>query len=213
MRRRIPVVAVTVLVIIAFGVVYSLGIVPQRRYTNADFNIATYHSRVDKDGDGLDDQADILRSARDYLATQPKYQSQYYVSGYPDDDHGVCTDVVAFALRGAGYNLMELVAEDIRAYPGAYDIDVPDAKIDFRRVKNLAVYFRRHAQSLTTDLRQISEWQGGDIVIFPDHIGIVSDRRNREGVPYLLHHYSPVQMTYEEDVLSKYEIIGHYRMS
>lgn len=208
--------AFTALIIIILGLFYGLNIIPHRAYSDADFGIEPYLSQVDQDGDGLDDQTDILVSARGYLATNPVYQSKYYAGGYPDDGYGVCTDVVAQALMGAGYDLMELVDQDIHDSPESYDVDIPDKNIDFRRVKNLQVYFRRHAQILSTNPRQFTEWHGGDIVVFRDHIGIVSDHRNKNGVPFLIHHYSPLQATYEEDVLESYsaeDIIGHYRIS
>ena len=90
---------------------------PVRARENADFQIADLHSQVDMDGDGIDDQTDILQGARDYIATRPVYQSKYYASGYPDDQYGVCTDVVARALLSAGYDLKELVRADIAAAP------------------------------------------------------------------------------------------------
>ena len=67
-----------------------------------------------KDKDGIDDQTDILNNARDYIKTKPKYKSKYYTTGYPNDEYGVCTDVVAFALKNAGYDLMNLVNEQIK---------------------------------------------------------------------------------------------------
>jgi hypothetical protein len=148
----------------------------ERPEVNTEISIAQVHSDVDKDGDGIDDQVDILEGALAYVATKPKYKSKYYETGYPDDNYGVCTDVVANALKSAGYDLMELVQNDIAENPGDYDIDEPDPNIDFRRVKNLKVYFSHTAESLTTDISQIEEWQGGDIVIFKKHIGIISDR-------------------------------------
>lgn len=218
-RTRISfgiVLALTFLIVLAAALLYYFNFLPHRQYTNADFNIVTYESHRDADDDGVDDQTDILQSARAYLATNPQYKSAYYASGYPDDGYGVCTDVIAFALKGAGYDLRELVAADIEQAPAAYNIETPDANIDFRRVANLAVFFSRRAESLTTDRSQIAEWQGGDIVIFSDHIALVSDHRNRHGVPFLLHHYSPFQVTYEEDVLENYaqaDIVGHYRVN
>ena len=47
------------------------------------------------------------------ISKNPKYKSKYYETGYPNDEYGVCTDVVAFGLKDAGYDLMELVNEDI----------------------------------------------------------------------------------------------------
>ena len=67
---------------------------------------------------------------------------------------------------------------------------------------------------LTTDVGDVAEWRGGDIVLYRGHVGIVSDRRNAEGVPYLIHHSGPFQLSYEEDKLQSYgRIIGHYRLS
>ena len=77
-------------------------------------NIEAYKSNIDKDNDGIDDQTDILNNANNYIKTNPKYKSKYYNTGYPNDEYGVCTDVVAFALKDAGYDLMVLVNEDIK---------------------------------------------------------------------------------------------------
>ena len=47
-----------------------------------------------------------------------------------------------------------------------------------------------------------------------DHIGIVSDHRNQNGVPYIIHHNGPWQDRYEQDILEeRTNIIAHYRMS
>lgn len=174
--------------------------------------IAQYHSSLDKDGDGIDDQVDILEGAIAYVNTHPKYKSAYYAGGYSNDGYGVCTDVVAYALKAAGYDLMELVSADIAMHADVYDIEVADKNIDFRRVKNLCVFFNLNAECLTTDLKDIKSWQGGDIVIFNNHIAIVSDRRNQDGIPYVIHHANPFQKTYEEDILEKHDDIrGHYR--
>lgn len=175
--------------------------------------VPIYTSPHDRDGDGLDDQADILAGALNYVATRPRYRSAYCPSGYPDDGYGVCADVVAFALRDAGYDLQSLVAVDVAASPGAYGIEDPDSAIDFRRVRNLRVYCERHAQSLTCDTDDIEAWHGGDIVVYDGHIGIVSDRRDARGMSFLIHHASPFQLAYEEDRLDSYgTIIGRYRM-
>ena len=155
----------SVLIIAALYVLYCFNYIPHKKYTNADFNIEAYKSNIDKDNDGIDDQTDILNNANNYIKTNPKYKSKYYNTGYPDDEYGVCTDVVAFALKDAGYDLMVLVNEDIKNNKELYDIDAVDKNIDFRRVKNLKVYFDNNAISLTTEINEIEEWQGGDIVV------------------------------------------------
>lgn len=196
------------------SLLYRYNYIPHRKYDGGHFGIPPYVSTTDKDGDGIDDQTDILASARAYIATKPQYKSKYYETGYPDDGYGVCTDVVAYALLGAGYDLQALVNEDILLHPDAYGITKPDMNIDFRRVRNLKVFFENSTNSLTTDVYNIEAWQGGDIVIFEKHIGIVSDKRNKNGVPFVLHNANPVQADYEEDILETWgRIVGHYRVS
>ncbi len=155
----------------------------------------------------------LLDAALAYTETRPKYKSAYYASGYPDDGYGTCVDVIGIALRDCGYDLQQRVDDDIRAHPERYDIDVPDRNIDFRRVRNLRAYFAANAEVLTTDVHDIESWQAGDIVIFADHIGMISDRRNRNGIPYVIHHANPLQQRYEEDILEKYsDITLHCRV-
>ena len=215
--KKNTLIILTLAIIIAIFISYILYIynyIPHKKYSNKDFNIKTYTSRIDKDNDGVDDQTDILNNVKDYIKKQPKYKSKYYDTGYPNDKYGVCTDVVAFGLKGAGYDLMELVNEDIKNNKDLYNIDTIDKNIDFRRGKNLKIYFERNTISLTTDPKKIEEWQAGDIVIFKKHIGIVSDKRNKRGVPFIIHHANPYQRYYEEDILEyRNDIVGHYRVS
>lgn len=202
-----------ILVIITSYLLYFLRVLPPIPFSNEYFGIEPFISNIDKDQDGMDDQSDIVNNVYAYIETKPKYKSKYYEGGYPNDEYGVCTDLVAIALKNAGYDLMELVNLDILNHPDDYDIEIIDKNIDFRRVRNLMIYFENHAISLTTDINDIDEWHGGDIVIFKEHIGIISSKRNFKGIPLLIHHGNPFQIRYEEDVLERYEILGHYRIS
>ena len=98
--KKVLVIVFIISIILILGILI-LNIPKKEEYANSDFNIATYISSIDKDGDGIDDQTEILDNAKQYVKTKPKYQSKYYASGYPDDEYGVCTDVVAFALKDA----------------------------------------------------------------------------------------------------------------
>ena len=213
--KKILIGGIILFIIIYLGInLYRLNYLPHKKYSNEYFAIETYHSMIDKDQDGIDDQTDILKNVREYIQTKPKYKSKYYDGGYPNDSYGVCTDVVAFGLKGAGYDLMELVFEDVKEHRDWYLIEVIDKNIDFRRVRNLKVYFEKHAISLTKDIEEIEQWQGGDIVIFENHIGIISDKRNKKGIPFVIHHAGIYQREYEEDILSsRKDIVGHYRIS
>ena len=218
MKKILIMFSIASIVIIASVIVfiYEFNRKSYKQYTNSDFNIETYTSDIDKDNDGIDDQTDILNNVKQYIASKPKYKSQYYGTGYPNDGYGVCTDVVAIGLKDAGYDLMELVNEDITKHNERYNIETIDKNIDFRRVRNLDIYFKNNNISLSTDLSKIEDWQGGDIIVFKDHIGIISDKRNKEGIPLLIHHATPSQENYEEDVIELYgqdNIIGHYRIT
>lgn len=50
-------------------------------------------------------------------------------------------------MKAAGYDLKALVEKDIKEHPDAYEIAQPDAGIDFRRVKNLQIFFKNHAEA------------------------------------------------------------------
>ncbi len=189
---------------------YSL--LPHRTYTAEDFGIATVYSEVDYNNNGIDDYTDILFGAKKDAENRPTYDGAYYSGGYPPDDIGVCTDVVWRAFKNAGFNLREMLNNDIIARPESYpDIEQRDKNIDFRRVGNLRVFFDEYALSLSMDITHIEEWQPGDIVIFGDdkHIGIVSDKRNSMGQPYIIHNYG--QPNREQDFLKHSQVTGHYR--
>lgn len=181
-------------------------------YEDADFGISALRCTTDFDGDGTDDIADILRGAKKDAQICPVYDAAYYAGGYPPEDIGVCADVVWRAFREAGFCLRDMVDLDIRQRPEAYTkIQYRDNNIDFRRVPNLHVFFRQYAQTLSTDIRDIDQWQAGDIIIFKDdgHIGIVSDIRNWRGQPFIIHNAGQPQR--EEDYIRKLKVIGHYR--
>ncbi len=212
--KKIKFIFIIILILVIIYLLYIFNYIPHKKYENKDFGIEKYISNVDFDNDGIDDETDILESTKKYLATKPKYKSKYYIGGYPNDNYGVCTDVVSFGLKGAGYDIKKLVNEDINNHKELYGIDVIDENIDFRRVKNLKIYFENNAIKLTNDIYDISNWQGGDIVIFNNHIGIVSDKRNKKGIAFVLHHANPYQLYYEEDILEqRKDIVGHYKVS
>ena len=211
-RRPWRLIALAISLVLCFCLL--LPFLPQRYYTAQELGITQFQSENDADGDGLEDWMDMTLGARAYIATDPHYASKYYAGGYPDDGLGVCTDVIWQAFRAAGYQLKDLVDADIAAAPEAYPfIPTPDGNIDFRRVNTLDTFFRRHAQVLTTSFDNPEDWQPGDIVIFGvrDHIAICSDRRNRDGIPFIIHHGNPVEDAVERNQMYRMEVYAHYR--
>ena len=206
---------ILIVILLAFTIIYFFHI-NKKVYYGEDFGIETILSDTDYNNNGIDDYTEILIGARQDAENKPTYKNAYYAGGYPPDNEGVCTDVIWRALKNAGYTLKDLIDEDIKNNINLYPRvnGTPDKNIDFRRVDNLRVFFSRYAKNLTTDINQIEEWQPGDIVTFgKEHIGIISDKRNERGIPYLIH--NSAQPIREEDVLeitSKWEkISGHFR--
>lgn len=185
-------------------------------YLGSDFGIAVIKSEEDANQNGIDDYTDILLGAKIDAKNHPKYDSSYWDTGYPPLDVGVCTDVVWRAFKNAGYDLRKMIDQDIKKNRKDYLIKYPDSNIDFRRVGNLYVFFNKYAETLTNDISKIESWQPGDIVVFGEntvHIGIISDKRNRLGEPYVIHNSG--QPLREEDILAirnkKDPISGHFR--
>ena len=215
-KRRWPWLLATLAIVLILLRLDYWNLLPHRTYTAEHFGIETLQSPLDADGDGIDDYTDLMLGARRDAENHPAYDPGYFAGGYPPEDRGVCTDVVWRAFRNAGYDLKALIDADIAENTGLYPRvqGTPDPNIDFRRVPNLRVFFERYAESLTTDPYEIAEWQPGDIVTFEgSHIGIISDKRNRDGIPYLIHNSG--QPKREEDALLRchrnHPISGHFR--
>ena len=218
MLKKFPIIISIILLImvsVLLYLLYNFNILPQKFYTAENFNIATIKSSVDYNNNGVDDYADILLGARKDAENHPTYDSRYFGNGgYPPDNIGVCTDVVWRAFKNAGYSLRDMIDNDIKNNPDEYIyVENRDKNIDFRRVGNLDIFFKKYAQSLTLDINRIEEWQPGDIVVFgnEEHIGVASDKRNSKGQTYIIHNGG--QPNREEDFFkyNRMEIIGHYR--
>ncbi len=186
-------------------------------YSNKDFNIETYLSHTDRNNNHIDDVIDVLQGAKNEAKRHPKYHSEYYDGGYPPDSEGVCTDVIWRSFQNAGIDIKSMIDQDIKENTSLYQrVTTPDPNIDFRRVPNLDVFFSRYGTALSTDPYAIEQWQAGDIVVFSTkHIAIVSDKRNKHGISYIIHNAG--QLFFEEDALISYSkhtpIKAHYRFN
>lgn len=165
----------------------------------------------------------LVIGAREEVAGGVIYDASYRQIDYPGGDvppeGGACTDVVVRALRHGGIDLQKLIHEDMREhfkqYPQNWGLKGPDTNIDHRRVPNQMNFFARYGQSLPLSVEgaDLSTWQWGDVVYWRfsndlEHCGIVSDRKNERGVPLAIHNAGIAR---EEDCLTDWEIIGHYR--
>lgn len=179
------------------------------------------YSKIDKNNNGVPDSLDIVNAARKEAENETIYKDAYYNGGYPPDTEGVCTDVIWRGFKGMEVDLKSIVDKDIKNNLSAYPRvnGKPDPNIDFRRVRNLDVFFKRNAITLTNELKpfdidNLKQWQPGDIVIIMkpfEHIAVISDKRSKNGVPYVIHNTSPHAV--ESGSLTYWApyIYGHYR--
>jgi len=165
----------------------------------------------------------VVIGAREEVTRGVVYDAEYRQIIYPGGDvppeGGACTDVVIRAFRKAGFDLQKLIHEDMRdnfeLYPQNWGLPGPDTNIDHRRVPNQMKFFTRYGQSLPIPVAGDDSitWQWGDVVYWRfadglEHCGIISDRKNKQGVPLVIHNAGVAR---EEDCLTRWEIIGHYR--
>jgi uncharacterized protein YijF (DUF1287 family) len=176
-------------------------------------------SKIDKNNNGISDPIDIVNEAKKEVQGKTKYQSNYYVGGYPPNGEGVCTDVIWRGLKGANINLKDLMDKDIKNNLSLYTRveGKADPNIDFRRVPNQKVFFDKTCDKITTDVIEkdidnLRQWQPGDIVLWTkayEHVGIVSDKRDWDGVPFVIHNSTPEARESKLTWFPKIE--NHYR--
>lgn len=81
-----------------------------------------------------------------------------------------------------------------------------NAGYDLEKVNgNLLNFFLKYAAMETLDSKDISKWQPGDIVYFDNEVGIVSDKRNKKGITFVIYKYG------EKDILESVDIKFHFR--
>lgn len=164
----------------------------------------------------------LVDAARRQVGVTLLYDPAYVEIPYPGGDvsaeRGVCTDVVVRALRTQGLDLQRAIHEDMRAhfaeYPQSWGLKGPNRSIDHRRVPNQMRWFEREGWSRPISTNA-GDYAAGDIVAWKLsgsgllHVGIVSDRKSRAGIPLAIHNIG--NGTQEDDLLFKHTVIGHYR--
>lgn len=190
-------------------------------------NVVAATAAADRDRDGVPDVLDVLMGARKTVLNADAYTEGYVSLPFPHGDvprtMGVCTDVIVRALRNAGLDLQAAVHQDIRKAPRAYPMvkGKGNASIDHRRVKTILPWFKRHMDARSAALDDAADpLRPGDIVFMdtfaskpgPDHIGIVSDRKNGDGLPLVINNWTNGTVTAEMDLLGWVPVTHRFRM-
>lgn len=156
----------------------------------------------------------IVAAARAQIGVTTMYSPAYIALKYPGGDvpisKGVCTDVIIRALRTShGIDLQKEIFLDKSANQRAYG-GKPDRNIDHRRVKDQIVFLQRKGKAIQPQ----ATIQAGDFVTWVLesgrlHIGVVSDKKSRNGTPLIIHNIN--RGVVEEDVLNAWKRTGAYR--
>ena len=146
----------------------------------------------------------------------PAYVRLAYPGGDVPMDRGVCTDVIIRAFRAIGIDLQLAVHEDMVRHFSSYPRTgrrTPDANIDHRRVKNLAVFFTRSGAAVPVTPRP-SDYLPGDVVMWDvgglAHTGLVADALAPGTDRHTIVH-NIGDGTQMEDILFEFPITGHFR--
>ncbi len=99
-------------------------------------------------------------------------------------------ELLSKSFKYAGYNILSMIGEDTS-------------------IKGINKYFVNNTYRLTNNIKVIDKFNYGDIIIYDEGLGIVSDKRNKEGISFLI--YVKNNIVVEEDIMPKLKIIGHYR--
>jgi uncharacterized protein YijF (DUF1287 family) len=192
--------------------------------------IATGPSAHDRDGDGIPDPLDLLIGARKTVVNADAYTAEaegYIAMAYPMGDVprtiGVCTDVIIRAARNAGVDIQKELHDDIRRARSAYPMvkGAGDPNIDQRRVGTLLPYFQRRWEAHTARLDDPADpLRPGDVILMdtfpgragPDHIGIVSDRLDAQGLPLVINNWTDGTVTAEMDLLPSVPVLYRFRL-
>lgn len=177
-----------------------------------------------------DFQRRIAEAAEIQLASETRYSSDYFRIAYPGGDvpsHvGTGADVIVRSLRAVGIDLQREIHEDRKQNPHHYPLKrwknkEPDPNIDHRRLANVYAYLLQHAERVTTHVDDSSfvHYQPGDIVMwswgigeYPDHAGIVSLRKNTDGVPYVIDLHPKASKITGDNLVTTWSVRAHFRV-
>ncbi|MCX5748022.1 MAG: DUF1287 domain-containing protein [Proteobacteria bacterium] len=184
----------------------------------------------DRDDDGIPDPLDVLIGAKKAALNADAYTheaSGYITIPYPGGDVprtiGVCTDVIVRSVRNAGIDLQRELHEDIRKARAAYPMvkGGGDPSIDQRRVGTLLPYFQRHWETHTARLDDPDDpLRPGDVIFMdtfpsrsgPDHMGILSDTLDAQGLPVVINNWTDGTVTTEMDLLPFVPVLYRFRL-
>ena len=188
LKRRLKGSVILVFIIIFFCimVLFLLNhfVIVKEYYKASDFKIKTIYSNIDFNKNGIDDYSDFLLGAKKVINKNEVYEN-----------------FIVKVFKYAGYDLDKMVER----YYEDYNLDI--GKKD--RISMYKSFINSNALKVGVDFDKIELFQPGDFVFLQDGIGVLSDKRNKDGISFIV--MINDGKVVEEDCLEDLKISGHYR--
>jgi len=179
-----------------------------------------------------DAQVKILACAERQVVRGVRIRRAYQKISYPWGDipeyQGTSPDLIIRCLRAVGLDLQQLIHIDRTRYSKRYPLRIwknrrANTSIDHRRMPNLYTFIRYYMKPLPTladSVKKRARFQPGDFVFwvapgggeYPGMAGIVTDRRDRDGIPRVVTiTRADLRMT-DSHRLTDWRVMGHFRV-
>ena len=187
LKRRLRGSVILIFIIIIFCILVLLilnkFVLVKEYYKASDFNIKTIYSKIDYNKNGIDDYSDFLLGAKKRINKESSYE-----------------ELLDRVFQYAGYNLDKMVDNYITSN---------DDLIEVSRINLYKAFIKENATSITINFKKKEEFQPGDFVFLDDGIAILSDKRDKWGLNYMI--MIENGKVVEKDNLQESNISGHYR--
>ena len=185
-RLRGSVILIFIIIIFCIMVLILLNkmVLVKEYYKASDFNIKTVYSKVDYNKNGIDDYSDFLLGAKKIKGKNSSYE-----------------ELMIKVFQYAGYNLDKMVDN--------YFKDSKDLKYKMDRISLYKSFINDNATKISINFKKKEEFQPGDFIFLSEGIGLLSDKRDKNGLNYII--VIENGKVVEKEGLKELDVSGHYR--
>ena len=185
-RLRGSVILIFIIIIFCIMVLILLNkmVLVKEYYKASDFNIKTIYSKVDYNKNGIDDYSDFLLGAKKIKGKNSSYE-----------------ELMIKVFQYAGYNLDKMVDN--------YFKDSKDLENKMDRISLYKSFINDNATKISINFKKKEDFQPGDFIFLSEGIGLLSDKRDKNGLNYII--VIENGKVVEKEGLKELDVSGHYR--